>query len=291
MGDIAADRAARSRDLECTHAERRVDVLVTTSSAAVAKLDPSAAHLDRTAIPAVVPVHAHVVAAELDRRIAPFEQVDHREMGDDPGRADAAGLDASKPDVAGRPLVRIVAHRVRQHVEQLVATERLTDLLQEISRTGGVPHDLNRLESGDVVEEPAAGRVHEHEVPLRLEQREGLDERLVGVALHPSGGEVRDGGRAEHHRHVFVSCAPRVDENLRAAALEHFCSVIPHRSNASRSGVRQRWFHPGPPPVWHPQSSRHRATPCTQDHALSRIATWCSAGCSVITSASTPVVR
>ena len=222
VGDITG-RPTRARDLECTHAQRGIDVLVATPRAAVPELDPSAAHLYRTAITAVVPVHAHVVAAELDRWIAPFEQVHHREMGDDPGRVDSARLDASKPDVAGRPLLRIVAHRVRQHVEQLVATEGLTDLVEEVSRPGGVAQHLNGLETGDVVEEPAAGRVHEHEVPLRLEE-------CAGPGRAPRGSHPSRTGSAKSETVV----APSTTDTYSSRALHGSTRTsAPRRSNTS----------------------------------------------------------
>jgi len=53
------------------------------------------------------------------------------------------------------------------------------------------------------------------------------------------------------------------------------------QSSASRSGLRHFWFQPAPAPVLHPQSERHRSTPCAQLHDVSStISTSCVGGVS-----------
>src|SRR6185295_15313837 len=70
-------------------------------------------------------------------------------------------------NVALRPGERFQKRRLEIDVRK--------ELPRELQSPAGVLEDLAGLDAGDVVEEPAAARVHELRVPLQLEQLEGPD--------------------------------------------------------------------------------------------------------------------
>ncbi len=227
LGHVTGDRPGRARDLERAHAQRGVDVLMLAERAPVTELDASRAHLDRPAIIMIVPLYEHVVAAEARGRLASFEEVDHREVGDDPTGVDARRRDVTAPDVAPGALGRIVAHRAIEELEDLVEIRALSELVEEVRCPRRVAHHLHGLESRDVVEEPPARRVHEHRVPLRLEQRERLDDRVA--ATHPAPIRRRSPSIevAPSTTSTYASRAAHGScEDCRPAALEDLDTVI-----------------------------------------------------------------
>jgi hypothetical protein len=83
--------------------------------------------------------------------------------------------------------------------------------------------DLHGLDSRELVEEPAAARVHEHGVALRFEELEGAPP-LLAAQLAPGvlGEETRDvlGRAVEQHADVVVARRPGILEQLAARGLE-----------------------------------------------------------------------
>src|SRR5207247_1126462 len=83
--------------------------------------------------------------------------------------------------------LRQVAWRLLQDVEEAFL-EVLAEMAGKLDGAGGVAETLGRLQAADLVEEPAAARVHEQPVPLHFQQPEAaldaghLDAR-VGVLL------------------------------------------------------------------------------------------------------------
>ncbi len=89
------------------------------------------------------------------------------------------------------------------------------ELARELEDTASVGDDLHGLDAGDLVEEPAAGGVHELSVAFELEEFEGgcafwLGERACGLLLE----ETDDGGRGaiEDDLDVGVASGPEIFE-------------------------------------------------------------------------------
>src|SRR5262249_58317307 len=54
------------------------------------------------------------------------------------------------------------------------------ELFGELDGAAGVTEDLHGFDSGEVIEEPAAARLHEHRVALHLEELHGVDALFGG---------------------------------------------------------------------------------------------------------------
>ena len=137
----------------------------------------------------------------------------------------------------------------------------------ELQHAAGVGDDLDGLDAGDLVEEPAATGVHELGVAFQLEQFKQGDalfgrEDARGVACE----EAVDGGRraVEDDVDVGVARAPEVDAAAARRALRPAARWRRAGSRAPRAGARATaGCQPGLPPL-QPQLERQRSTPCTQ---------------------------
>ena len=143
-------------------------------------------------------------------------------------RRDALERDARRPDrllVDAAPVagLRDVALRPRQRLEKRRLEIRVREELpRELEGPPGVLEDLAGLDAFDVVEEPAAARVHELRVPLHLEELQRADalgalRRARRVAPEIPGDVFR--GAVEDHLDVVVARGPGVPEELRGGLL------------------------------------------------------------------------
>jgi len=66
--------------------------------------------------------------------------------------------------------------------DELVLEAAAAEVVQVLEGHRRVAQDLYGLDAGDLVEEPAAGGVHEHAVALQLEQPARLDARVSSSA-------------------------------------------------------------------------------------------------------------
>ena len=62
--------------------------------------------------------------------------------------------------------LRTIAFCLGENLQKLIASGRQSQLLHKINRAAGVLQNLNRLDPGDVVKEPAAARVHQKQHAL-----------------------------------------------------------------------------------------------------------------------------
>src|SRR5579884_1253211 len=119
------------------------------------------------------------------------------------------------------PLAQVALGR-REPVDELLL-EGLAEVLRKLERARGVLDDLDRLDAGQLIEEPPAGRIHEHGVPLHLEKTQRLHPPLGVEARPPVGGKERvDRLRRAVEDDVDVRLArrPRVPEDPPALTLE-----------------------------------------------------------------------
>src|SRR6185312_14039137 len=114
-----------------------------------------------------------------------------------------------------------------QRLEILAGEQRV-----QLERAVGVAQDLRRLEARELVEEPAAARVHELAVALKLEEAQraqplggveragalGLEEAVAG---HAGIAVAEDGD-------VAIARAPRIAHQRRGLRLEERGGAIAH---------------------------------------------------------------
>ena len=179
-----------------------------------------------------------MVAAELGDGAVAVEQLDQGDVPGDPPGVRPGGLDVALPQRPAVALAGTVRLRLRQHLQEPLDRRRLAQLVEQVEAAGRVAQDLQGLDAGQVVEEPAARRVHQQRVPLALQQRQGLDLRRQ-VAGHVLHHELVDGRGAQQHVDVGVAGLPRVAQHLRGPALEHLVGGVAQQVE----GVAQR-----PPP-------------------------------------------
>src|SRR5439155_25772449 len=96
---------------------------------------------------------------------------------------------------------------------ELALEPAAAEVVQALERHRGVAQDLHGLDAGDLVEEPAAGSVHEHSIALQLEQAADFD--AAGVIQYRAdvrGEELAEpvGPPVEEHRDVGVARGPRI---------------------------------------------------------------------------------
>src|SRR5439155_25480300 len=128
------------------------------------------------------------------------------------------------PDGAAVALARVVAAGPRQFVEEALEIHRFIDLGQQVDHTSGVPEDLHGLDPGEVVEEPATGRVHEERMALRFEEGESDD--VVGLGPAVFVEEVVDRALPEDDPDVTVTRRPWIAEHRPATTLHHTDRVL-----------------------------------------------------------------
>ena len=103
------------------------------------------------------------------------------------------------------------------------------EVLRQVDGPRGVVQALGRLQPADLVEEPAAARIHIHAVALHLEEPQRvLDLRLVEVGVAVAAEEVADRARAavEDDVDVGVAGGPGVGEELAAPGGEHVVELF-----------------------------------------------------------------
>ena len=109
-------------------------------------------------------------------------------MGDDPFGPDARRHDVARPHLAPAALAGLVALGLVEDVEEGLGGRGLAELRHQVEGSGRVAQDLHGLDAGEVVEEPAAARVHQERLALELQQGQGLD--VIGARPAVLGDEV-----------------------------------------------------------------------------------------------------
>jgi hypothetical protein len=116
-----------------------------------------------------------------------------------------------------------VALGLGHHSEEARLRVVAQNLPGQLDDPAGVLDDLDRLDAGDVVEEPAAARVHEHGVALKLEQLACSHLLLIAqLARRVPGPESLLARRraVSNDRDVVVAGRPRVAEEIPRPLLE-----------------------------------------------------------------------
>ena len=134
----------------------------------------------------------------------------------------SAGSDLGEPEVTAGADRWVVRAGLGEDLEEVLDRWRLAELLVEVDGPGGVLQHLDRLDAGQVVEEPAARRVHEQ--ALRWASRST-------PAWWPSPMMWRP-AKSSHDRapieqaEVVVAGRPRVAQQLGPAPLEHLDAPV-----------------------------------------------------------------
>ncbi len=113
------------------------------------------------------------------------------------------------------------------------------ELFRQIDDAAGVLNALHRLDSRELIEEPAAARVHEHGVTLHFEELERGDAIRGGQLAGGMGAEeaVDILRRAvENHVDVLVARGPRIAKSGRPFSSKRDATVSRSQSSAWRSG-------------------------------------------------------
>ena len=128
-------------------------------------------------------------------------------------------------DAAGVAALRNVGRRLLERRFEGRLQLRAAGFPGKLQRTGSVLQDLHRLQPRHFGEEPAAARVHEHRLPLHLQQLERLDPlQSAQVPGRMSGDESRCvlALWIEDHLDELVAREPGVaQEPSRFALVEH----------------------------------------------------------------------
>ncbi len=193
-------------------------------------------------------------------------------VGADLFESDLHAGDVAGVDVGAVPEVGDVGFGLGEDAEELGfegfagGAEELGGELEDAS---GVGDDLDGFDAGKLVEEPAAGGVHELGVALELHELEDAGALGRGEWAARVRGDEAVGGRAiEDDLDVGVAGGPKVVEQGCGERFGEGAAPSRRWSRASRRGLRQRWFQPGLPPL-QPQSERQRSTPWEQDQEVS----------------------
>ncbi len=139
-------------------------------------------------------------------------------VGGDLGEADAHGGDEAAVDFGAVGLGGDVAFGLGEPVEKggfEIGGGFGEELVGELEDAAGVGEDLDGFDAGDVVEEPAAGGVHEEGVALEFEELP--DRHAIGGGEGAEGvlGEeafAGGGGGVEEDADVEVAGCPEVSE-------------------------------------------------------------------------------
>ncbi len=137
-------------------------------------------------------------------------------MGQHAVEVDHRGTDQLLPDPPAVLELRQVARRQSERLDELLLAVA-AEAPRQVDGPRGVVQALRRLQPADLVEEPAAARVHQHPVALHLQQAEGVaDLGVVEVGVAVAAEEVADRLRAAVEDHVDVGVArlPGVGEAL-----------------------------------------------------------------------------
>jgi hypothetical protein len=195
--------------------------------------------------------HDHVLVAVAERDLVPrearriAETIEHDRRGRDARRRHRPLLDGTPVYVGSRALSRIVARRGAQTIEEGVFDPGSSEATREVDRTARLSQHDRRLDAGDVVEEPAAARLHEHRVPCHLERRARVDH----VPRRRAARELRrhdlDRPLRRHHRlDVAIARAPRIAQRAAALGFEDERELVaePVDGLAQRPSPRLRPF-------------------------------------------------
>jgi len=147
-------------------------------------------------------------------------------------RRHALARDAAE-DVGPRAVLDAVALALGEGREDVARRRRAAGLLEQIERVRRHANDERPLEAGDVVEEPAAARVHEQRRALQLEQQARPVARRLPARAQRLGPEDRERRVARVDRRiddlaVGVARAPRVDEQLGRGVLVEVRRGVAH---------------------------------------------------------------
>ena len=163
-----------------------------------------------------------------------------------------------------------VAPRLGEPLQERVFDATFPQTLSQFDRPRGVAQDLDRLDSCEIGEVPAATRRDQQPMALHLEQPQRVGALGGRERRHAVRVEERVGGRRiDDDVDVRVARHPRIAKKSCRRGLRRLRQDgAPSSSTARRSGARHDWFHPGWLYVVQPQSDRHRSTPCAQLHAV-----------------------
>ncbi len=134
-------------------------------------------------------------------------------MRSDPAQVEARRNDFAVVDLTGGTTLGDVAGGGVELFTEGLLDRTARDLLRQLDHASCVVEDLHSLDSGDLAEEPAAARVHEHGVALGLEQLErahdlgGVERTVAPFLQKPFDAHV---GAVEDDVDVVVARAPGV---------------------------------------------------------------------------------
>jgi hypothetical protein len=174
--------------------------------------------------------HPLVLVVMLSNRSAGGWKLDHRGHGHvrrDPFGIHAHALGLGAEDLSAISPGFVVARGLGQGLQETCPRDLGPERFPQLERARRVTQDLHGLDPGEVVEEPAATRVHEHELVLHLEQ--GQDPLLLG-AVERSQRVLLEERIArlgpEKQLHVVVPCRPRISQQPSRLRLDVLWVVL-----------------------------------------------------------------
>ena len=116
-----------------------------------------------------------------------------------------------------------IALGLRQRLQKAGFHVIAQHFLRQLDRAAGILDYLHGLKTGELIEEPSATGVHEHQVALQFHELQGG--HALGIAEFASGvarQEIRLAFRAaiEHHADIVVARRPRVFQILAGLLFE-----------------------------------------------------------------------
>ena len=146
--------------------------------------------------------------------------------------------------------LRAIALRGREHLQHLPRRWLAPRVRQQIQRVRAHADHQRRLQTGDVVEEPAAARVHEQRRALQLQQLARVEPGALAAPVpgrprHPRQHAVAHRRRIVDHRAVSVARG-RVAHQVQRAAQRPAPGLVPARAAAH---VAAAVTLPAPEPV------------------------------------------
>ena len=147
-------------------------------------------------------------------------------MCGDAGEVEAGRHHLVDVDVAGRAFIAQITLRFFEPRHEFRFDVPAADLLDQLRDARGVVQHLHGLDAGDVVEEPAAAREHEHRIALHLEQAQHARDLHAAQGVAAEELVQRRFRAVEDDVDVVVARAPRIAAQSRS------------QSSASRNGPR-----------------------------------------------------
>src|SRR5205085_6760736 len=111
------------------------------------------------------------------------EERGHRVMRGDTAKIETRRFHFQLVNLPRIAVLRQVAPGRGDTAQELQFHAAAGNFFGELDGARGVVQDLHGLDAGDVVEEPAAARVHEHGVALHLQQFEDGDDTVVRAGV------------------------------------------------------------------------------------------------------------